>query len=78
MYTIKVDGSQVWVSGAQAVLDDVKLGMIPNGCRLPTGPRRALGTSYWITDLGVASMRVTLVASRSIISGTLGAMSFFQ
>src|SRR5687767_8228647 len=33
---------------------------------------------YWITDLGVASRRVTLMASRSINMGTWGAMTFFQ
>lgn len=33
---------------------------------------------YWITDLGVATSRVTWMRSRSSISPTWGAMSFFQ
>jgi hypothetical protein len=46
------------------------------------GPPVAGGTAkewvYCSTDLGVASMRVTLIASRSSIMGTWGAMTFFQ
>ena len=44
------------------------------GCgRLP--PVR---TVYCATDLGVGTMRVTLIAERSISSVTRGATSFFQ
>ncbi len=33
---------------------------------------------YWATDFRVASIRLTTIFSRSIISGILGAISFFQ
>jgi hypothetical protein len=33
---------------------------------------------YWITECGVATMRVTLIFSRSIMVGTFGEISFFQ
>lgn len=33
---------------------------------------------YWITERGVAQMRVTLIFSRSIMVGTFGEISVFQ
>ena len=33
---------------------------------------------YWITECGVATIRVTLICSRSIMVGTRGEISFFQ
>ena len=36
------------------------------------------GSGYWMTECGVASRRVTLICSRSIMLPTLGEISFFQ
>jgi hypothetical protein len=38
----------------------------------------AHGRPYWITECGVATMRCTLICSRSISPPTLGLISFFQ
>src|SRR5262249_42035660 len=46
--------------------------------RAPSGLVDRWDVSYWITECGVATMRVTLISSRSIIVGTLGEISFFQ
>jgi len=40
--------------------------------------REAHRRGYWMTECGVASRRVTLICSRSIMVGTLGEISFFQ
>src|SRR5262249_61785691 len=53
----------------------VAIGETPEGSGLPG---RRDGRPYWITECGVASRRVTLIFSRSIRGGTLGAISFFQ
>jgi len=38
----------------------------------------AENATYWMTECGVATSRVTLICSRSIRVGTFGAISFFQ
>src|SRR3712207_826367 len=72
-----------------AVTPEIKGNTNDRRCTRPPAVRRVRGSracrqpaggvdGYWMTDFGVASMRVTLILSRSIISGMRGAMFVFQ
>ena len=46
----------------------------PHPSPRPAGEGMYETSVYWMTDFGVASMRVTLICSRKSMSGTWGAM----
>jgi hypothetical protein len=45
---------------------------------VPPPPRRGSAACYWMTECGVATMRWTLICSRSMNVPILGEISFFQ
>ena len=75
----KASGQEATFLGCQGALDGYRYPslhtlnyLLHSLCRRAQREQHIPG--YWMTDLGVASIRVTLICSRKSMSGTWGAM----